>query len=408
MIQSTRTGRAGALVSSMIAFFVFSFIGLSSAFAQAPAPAAPQAMQPLTPRTPITGDVFVTPQGNDAGNGSQQHPWATITHASKMIGPGATVHVAPGHYNEAVVTLVSGTSSARIKYVSEKRWEAVIAPSEGGVFVWKNTGDYTDIVNFEIAGTSCNGIGLGGSYQRAAGNNVHNAADDCNGAHGGSGINDYEYETRDNEILGNYVHDVGIGDALCAQTAHRSIQGIYQSNSGGRISNNIAARNCVFGIHLWHAATHATITNNTVVYNLGGGILVGSGDSPCNTTNCLNDNTTVRNNIVAFNGNPVLKGWGIVEGGGGGGKMGTHNQYSHNLSYQNVGGDFAFENHLVCQNCIVGKDPELANPRGDNFNVGRSSPAVAHGTTADAPSTDYVGKQRTSADIGAVNGSGPR
>ena len=44
--------------------------------------------------------------------------------------------------------------------------------------------------------------------------------------------------------------------------------------------NNVVIHNCVYGIHLWHAAGHATIVNNTVAYNLGGGMLIGTGDAP--------------------------------------------------------------------------------------------------------------------------------
>jgi Protein of unknown function (DUF1565) len=348
-------------------------------------------------------NYYVAPQGNDASDGSHAHPWATITHASKMIGQGATVHVAPGNYDENVATEASGTASARITYISDKRWGAVLAPTTKALFVWKNTGDYSDIINFESAGANCNGIGLGGSYQKAAGNNVHNAATGCNDREGGSGMSDYEYQTHDDDIIGNYVHDVGAADRLCGQKEHRRVQGIYQSNAGGHIQNNIVANNCVFGIHLWHAATHASISNNTVLNNRGGGILIGSGDSPCNTTGCPggNDYTVVRNNIVANNGNPELKGWGIVEGGGAAGVTGIHNVYSHNLSFHNASGDFAFNNRLVCANCVAGKDPMLTAPTSGDFHLQKGSPALGSGTRQDAPQADYDGKPRNSVDIGA-------
>lgn len=353
-------------------------------------------------------DFYVAMNGNDASDGSQAHPWATITHAGKIVGPGATVHVLSGTYNERVVTSASGTASARIKYVSERKWRAVISPAAHGSITWQNSGDYADIDEFEIAGSDCNGIGLAGSHQRAIGNNVHNAATGCSNSSGGSAINDYSYTSEDNDIVGNYVHDVGIGDPLCGQAGHRTVQGIYQSNRGGHIENNVAAHNCVFGIQLWHAATHATIVNNTVVYNRGGGIIVGTGDAPCNTGGCPggDDYTVVRNNIVAFNGNPELKGWGIVESSG---DVGTHNQYSHNLGYQNVSGDFALAHHLLCDNCIQGKNPAFVNAEGDDFRLTATSPARGGGTRRDAPEMDFDNKTRLqvgAVDIGAYEPNG--
>jgi hypothetical protein len=361
------------------------------------------AAAPVQAQSPKSLDFYVVFDGKDANDGSRMHPWATITHAAKVAGPGATVHVLPGTYDESIVTTVSGTAEARIKYVSERKWRAVISPATHGSFVWQNTGDFTDIVEFDVAGTDCNGIALGGSHQRAVGNNVHNRADGCADRNGGSGIADYSYTSRDNDIVGNYVHDVGIGDPLCAQAGHRGVHGIYQSNAGGHIENNVVVHNCVFGIHLWHAATHATIVNNTVAYNLGGGILVGTGDAPCNTSGCPggDDFTIVKNNIVAFNGNPQSKGWGITESSG---AVGIHNQYSRNLSYQNVSGDFALSHHLMCRNCIENKDPGFVSPSAGDFHLARTSPAVGDGTKDDAPQMDFENATRArkgTVDIGA-------
>ena len=356
-------------------------------------------------RSQRPADFFVGPAGKDSNDGSQTHPWATITYAGKVASPGSVIHVLAGTYNERVVTTANGTPDARIKYVSERKWRAVIAPAAHGSVVWLNSGDYTDIDDFEIAGTDCNGIDLVGSHQRAIGNNVHNAADGCSNSSGGSAIADGNYKSEDNNIIANYVHDVGVGDPLCAQTGHRTIQGIYQSNRGGSIVNNLVVHNCVFGIHLWHAATHATIINNTVVYNLGGGILVGTGDAPCNEGGCPggDDYTVVRNNIASFNGNPILKGWCITESSG---DVGIHNQYSNNLTYQNASGDFAVEHHLICEDCIQGKDPGFVDPFSGDFHLKADSPARARGSDRDAPRADIDNNSITGSliDIGAYQG----
>lgn len=407
MIRRSKFGTEGLLISSVMIFSAIFPIHWTKASAPPQAPV-------VAPHASITGDVYVTTTGKDTGDGSQQHPWATITHASQMIGPGATVHVAPGKYDEPVITKISGTASARIKYISDKRWGALIEPTKRTVFAWNDTGDYTDVIGFEFASDDCYSIVLGASYQRAMGNNVHNAAENCNdktrGAGAGIVTGSSDYTGGYDSIIGNYVHDVGIGDPLCGQVGHRSVQGIYVANRFSIVHDNVAAYNCGFGIHLWHAASHIVITNNTAVYNRAGGIVVGAGDAPCKTGGCPegDDYTIVRNNIVAHNGNPALKGWGIAEEG----MTGPHNQYSHNLSYGNLSGDYGLANHLTCAECIVGKDPEFvaADPR--DFRVRTSSPAVGRGTARDVPAIEVSNHQfvagsrqpTASADIGASEG----
>ena len=151
MIRTSRSGATGPLGSSLLVLSAILFVCSAPASARPQAPAA-------TPRAPITGDVYVAPKGNDSGDGSQQHPWATITHASQMIGPGATVHVAPGTYDEVVVTKTSGTASARIKYISDKKGVAEIAPAKKTGIAWNDTGDYNDIVGFNVGSDSCTGL----------------------------------------------------------------------------------------------------------------------------------------------------------------------------------------------------------------------------------------------------------
>ena len=342
-------------------------------------------------------DRYVSPSGSDSNDGTQQHPWVTITHAGSVVSPGMIVHVATGVYVEAVATTVTGTSNARIMYISDQAWGAVIiAPGRDG-FAWKNTGSYSDIIGFEIAGSRCGGIGLGGSFQRAVSNHVHNSAAGCGSSNGGSGINDFDYASRGNDILRNYVHDVGINEPSCGQPRHSYIHGIYQANAGGHIDHNISANNCGWGIHLWHAATHATITNNTVVANKAGGIVIGSGDAPCTTTGCPdgNDFTTVANNIVAYNGNPASGGWGLGQTAQDPGRTGIHNEYSHNLSFQNMSGDFYLPPSLACRNCITGRDPRFVSMSSGDYRLRADSPAIRTGKSEEATSPKSV-------DIGAL------
>ena len=362
-----------------------------------------------SPALSSNADRYVSASGDDANDGTRHHPWATITHAGSIAVPGATIHVSPGTYDEAVVTIANGTPHERITYISERKWGAVIAPTARAAFAWRNSGDYTDIVGFEIAGALCNGIGLGGSFQQAISNNVHNSAAGCNNNTGGSGINDFNYSSRENDIIGNYVHNVGIGDLMCGTPQHDFVQGIYQSNAGGHIDRNISANNCGWGIHLWHGATRAIITNNTVVGNRGGGIVIGSGDAPCSTTGCPggNDFTVVRNNIIADNG-----GWGLREEAQDPGQTGIHNVYSNNLGFHNAAGDFLLSHNLVCVNCVSGKDPRFVSASSGDYRLSSDSPAIGAGKRLEKleiPAAGPTVSEHTSSgsiDIGALPAAG--
>lgn len=342
-------------------------------------------------------DRYVSLSGSDANDGTKQHPWASISHAGSVATPGTIVHVAPGVYIEAVTTAASGSADARILYISDKPWAAVIATPGRDGFAWRDTGNYTDVIGFEVAGTRCGGIGLGGSFQKAISSHVHNSASGCTTSDGGSGINDFNYTSQENEILNNYVHDVGITEPSCGQPNHNVIHGIYQANAGGRVDHNVSVNNCGFGIHLWHAATRATITNNTVLNNKAGGIVIGSGDAPCTTTGCPggNDSTRVMNNIVAFNGNPVSGGWGIGEASQDPGQIGPHNSYSHNLGFQNGSGDFYLPRTKDCESCITGRDPRFVSASAGDFRLKADSPALGAGKPVEAVSIKPV-------DLGAL------
>lgn len=353
--------------------------------------------QDALPPASVRTDRYVSPLGSDYNDGSQQRPWKTITKAGSVASPGMVVHVAPGTYTEAVTTGASGNATARIIYISDQVWGAfILSPGRDG-FAWRNTGDYSDIVGFEIGGGRCGGIGLGGSFQRAVSNHVHNTAAGCRTSDGGSGINDFNYATQGNDILNNFVHDVGINEPSCGQFRHNYIQGIYQANAGGHIDHNVSANNCGWGIHLWHAATHASITNNTVVANKAGGIVIGSGDAPCTTSGCPggDDFTRVINNIVAFNGNLVSGGWGLGETSGAPGKTGIHNEYDYNLSFQNPSGDFYLPASKPCKSCITGKDPGFVSIALGDYRLKPHSPAVGTGQPTEATSSAPV-------DIGAL------
>jgi hypothetical protein len=362
----------------------------------APAPDPEPGPIPAPAPTPDTAyHLYVATTGSDSNPGTRIAPFLTITRAAKAATPDTTVHVAPGTYLENVRTRIHGTASARIRYASDTRWGAKIIGS-GTEGMWTNTGNYTDIVGFDVSGSGRLGILNLGSYTLVASNHVHDleVSGGCTGS-GGAGIVNANYSSSDGDIIGNVVHDIGL-PGKC-----NGVQGIYSSNLRGRIHNNIVYRVSSWGIHLWHAANNVMIANNTVFANggggMGGGIVVGSGDRPGGV---ILNNSKVINNIVYKNPAAGIKQycyWGQD-------CIGANNLVSNNLVYGNgtvislrVGRDVG----------TIVADPQFvdyqANGEG-NYRLKSTSPAINQGMSTSAPATDIDNVARTrggAPDIGA-------
>ena len=345
-------------------------------------------VSPATAPAPPTSSgpaLYVSPSGSDSNDGSSAHPYATINKAANAATAGMTIHVAPGVY-QAVTTSKSGTASQRIRYISDVQWGAKVMGTSSSEAAWMQDGSYVDLVGFDISGGSRLGVENNGSNVRILGNYVHNIAGSCSSS-GGAGIDNSNYSASNDDIIGNIVGNIGPSIGSC-----NTVQGIYLSNSGGVTANNIVFAVSAWGIQMWHAATNATIINNTV-FNCYGGIVVGAGDSPGGVTA---DNTLVANNIVYKN-----TGYGIYEYGA----TGTHNRYINNLVTGNPT-EVALLNGLSATETVTA-DPQFvnyqANGTGD-YHLKSTSPAINAGTSTSAPAQDFSGGTRPVGgawDIGA-------
>jgi len=349
--------------------------------------------------TPTTSyNYYVSPTGSDSAAGTQTAPFKTLARAAQVATkPGTTVHVAPGTYAGGIKTTASGTSSARIYWVSTTKWGAKIVPPATSYNnnAWDNRGSYVSIIGFDVDGTNSgsgtkwtHGIYTGGSYTMIADNHIHHIAKtvSCTSAGGSAiGVDSYYYGVM-GDVVSNVVND--IGPAGCSY-----VQGIYVSTSG-TIKNNLVYRVSGAAIHLWHDATNVKITNNTATTS-SFGIVVGGGDYYHSTAGA--NNIFVANNIVYDNK------YGISEQG----KTGTSNQYKNNLVYKNTTYNISLRNGLVAS-ATVSSDPLLKaysrTATTPDFHLSTSSPAIGRGISTYAYPTDLDGKPRNSTtgfDIGA-------
>lgn len=347
-------------------------------------------------------DYYVSTTGSDSNDGSHGKPFLTIQKAADVAMAGSTVHVAPGTYADPVICNNSGTASARIRFVSDEKWKAVMHVCSSDMeAVVKVNGDYVNIEGFEIIGdaigqpSSRTGIIVYSSYIKITGNKVHGFAKDVTAPGVGSGEGILTWGGHDIDITGNIVYNIGNKKVNDNQS-----HGIYCNSQRGYVSNNICYDASGGGIHCWHAANNLTFSNNLVFNNGTSGIIVGNGDSGGETS--IADYFTVTNNICIDNGY-----YGIQEyTNPGTNQTGIHNVYSNNLVLGNKMGGIQLLNDLVDTNTLT-SDPQFVDYKADGsggYSLSPTSPCIDAGTSNGAPAFDFNGTARPS---GAVVDIGP-
>lgn len=356
----------------------------------------------IAPLTPVTNNqvthnnlnstnskhnFFVSNNGSDSNDGSEQKPFKTLQKAASVVEPSTTVHVLEGEYDGGVVVKNSGTKEEPIYFQGMIDYQSKIVNGKNNVF-FDVRGNYVHIEGFDFDGkkdsSTTNAIYLGGSFDVARDNKVHDIGTQasCTSA-GGSGIKtDNYYRGLYNDVLNNTVFNIG-------PTGCHFVQGIYLSTPG-LVENNLVYNVSEAGISSWHNASDLTITHNTV-FNNDIGITLGSGDY-YNGNNKPNDNSVVANNIVYDN-----KTRGIDEEG----KVGQNNKIFNNLTYLN--GINVKPINAKTENNIV-EDPQFVDykPNGSgDYRLKDSSPAIGKGLAQFMPQFDLVGTIRTKPDIGA-------
>lgn len=103
-------------------------------------------------------ELWVSPDGDDAGPGSPDEPWATIQHAVEAARPGDTVTVAGGSYAERVDIRVSGEAGRPITFAAADGERVVLdgtsleVPDEQSAMILIDSQRYLTIRGFEITG----------------------------------------------------------------------------------------------------------------------------------------------------------------------------------------------------------------------------------------------------------------
>ncbi len=178
---------------------------------------------------------YVAPTGDDANPGTEAAPWRTIQHAADSVGPGDTVLIRGGVYQETVAINVSGTADNFITFQSYPGETAVLdgtpfSSPDGDIGLQIVDQSYVAIQGLEIRNyktTTPNavpmGLYVGGASRhiRLLNNEIHHiessAPVDANllgaDAHGLAVYGDAADPIQDITIEGNHLHDLILGSS---------------------------------------------------------------------------------------------------------------------------------------------------------------------------------------------------
>src|SRR6266513_878377 len=282
----------------------------------------PVAGNPVAGPTPLYtlgngANYYGAPSGSDANPCTATAPCYTMARVSQLMSPGDNAHFAAGNYTWSYSgnkVTKSGTAAAPISYISDAKWGAKVYGS-GCDPIW-NSGDYVQIINFDVTGNCSDGIGVNGNYNKVIGNRVH----DLPGTSGYAGIlaDCCSYNLVGIQIIGNVVDNIAMG------TGSNLIHGIYAAGPSSVIMNNIVTRASAACITHYHGSTRSIVSNNIVANCKYGIQIAADGDITSD------DYTTVDNNIAVNNGR------GIYEYP----TAGPHNVYNNNIVYNNSTANF--------------------------------------------------------------------
>ncbi len=206
MLQRKKSTLIAAVSTACAVMLLIVLVALSLTAVQAAPLAAKATRTPIPTLTPTTpplpaGNYYVSVNGSDANAGAEASPWRHIQYGVNRVGPGSTVYVMNGVYNETVIFSRSGASGAYITLQNYPGQKPVIdgtgiaISGETGLIVIENKA-YIKLIGFEIRNLKAGGVSAAfpagiwirgnGAFLEIRNNSVHDIENSCSrcGAHG--------------------------------------------------------------------------------------------------------------------------------------------------------------------------------------------------------------------------------
>ncbi len=362
---------------------------------------------------------YVDPvNGNDSNNGtSQATAWQTLCKAndSATLGTdGTQIILLPGTFTLAnqgscyssggglLLTSQRHVHTAR-RMARAKRpaqqFELYGSNGQNGSNIYINS-NYSDFIQLEITGAA---IEFGSNDNNPAhGNNdslqksyLHDAFNTCSVLNASIGGFLLTSRTSNNGLIdSNVVNNIGVMGG-CSGVAGTGPHGIYIAGYHYQVTNNLVSNSEGYGIHSYHDACESNISNNTVVHNYAGGIIVSAG--PETSLGCGShggDWYTVDNNLSVYNS----WGCGVIPSGGNAGIQGGIIVYDTGSGAVNNVGD----NNYLISNWTGTGSHGCTNSAGTN----NSFVYVCDSGAASCPNGQFAGDPATTLSATTVPSNG--
>ncbi len=289
---------------------------------------------------------YVDPvNGSDSrGNGLlAATAWATLckADATATLGTNGTViNLLPGAFtlylqgacvnhgsNSPILGTLNGTPTQRVVWIGQndprRSINSTILNGANTSNLYVNS-NYNDFIQLEITGATIEfgdnpGTNTLGNYNSLQKSYLHDAFTTCatvNSGNGGFFIT--SYSSTGGLVDSNVIDNVGAKGG-CPGLAGTGIHGIYIAGYHYQVTNNLVSNAAGYGVHSYHNACESNISNNTIVHNYAGGILVSAG--PNTSYGCGSNGGnyyTVDNNILYLNS----WGCGVIASSGNAGVQG--------------------------------------------------------------------------------------
>jgi nitrous oxidase accessory protein NosD len=252
---------------------------------------------PADSRFRIDGtEYYVGPGGDDAADGSRDHPWKTLRFAVTRLKPGTVVNLLAGTYDGPVEVAAKATeaSPAALRaapgqevvitypetYIQQQKGRIARLGGEGAVDAGGKelhypslitvTGTYVEVSGLHFVGArdrlpmnlySESGISLaggGGRGCRVLYNEIENT--------GHCGVKEMGHGGTAFLIEGNYIHDLGL-------TAHD--HAIYLPADDVTVRRNLLVNAAGWGVHAYTAPRRLTISHNIIGGNAEDSVILG-------------------------------------------------------------------------------------------------------------------------------------
>lgn len=303
--------------------------------------------------------------------------------ALSTLQPGQRALVRAGTYTQDLVFSRAGTASAPITVASYPGETPVLhaASMSGDTYPIRITGSYFRLQGFVLE--NAKGISSTNVYFDVGADHVELSKNDIRFSQD-QGVF-AEASTSDLQILGNFIHDNGLGHVPGQHQSH----GLYIQGANHLIANNVIARQPFgFGIQIYPQNTGTIIVQNTVVASGYSGVVVG-GDGGVS-------NIRIRNNIFAFNSQ-----YGVARDS----TCPTNSFADTNVLHGNGSGPV--QGGCAGLNTAGGNrtsNPLFVSYAGLDLHLLAGSPAIDYASAAFSPHIDYEERSRPQslgADAGA-------